>query len=98
MKESAPTQETKKMTANQMHDLMYVADSDEGRVEGAKDRALNALRDRGLLARRTLPAKGRHGKAVWTITDDGRTVIADLTECKAVGCASRHTFGYRVAS
>jgi len=88
---NATTTKTTKLTPNQTHVLLWIADEVDGQVAGMKDRALLPLREKGLVARRPISGKGRHPKARWTITDAGREAIVGVTECKVSGCLG-HTF------
>ncbi len=84
-----------KLTANQLHDLMWTADVPDGtRQETTRCRELNVLRDKGLVLRHS-PQK--NGQATWLITDAGLAQIADVTECASRGCLRQHTADHRRA-
>ena len=86
------------LTANQTHLILWVADGgNEGQIDTLAARPLNALRARGLLARKAHHKTGRHQKATWFLTDAGREIAAqtetdDRGRCGCPGCLG-HTKG-----
>ncbi len=82
-----------KLTANQLHDLMWTADvPDDTRQETTRCRELNVLRNKGLVNRSN---PRLNGQSTWTITDAGLMQIGDSTECAAKGCIGNHTSDHR---
>jgi len=75
-----------RLTSLQIHNLMWIGDSPNGRRESPLGRDMVVLRNRNMI-------ESKDG--IWRLSHLGRLAVHGFTSCPAIGkCIAKHTFDY----